>query len=310
MAKTSDEVIALLKQDLDTTRVKTRKAPGMDGGVPYLEGHDVINVANDIFDFRWSFEMSDVKIERWPRLLTRWNNTTRTKDPVLDKDGNPLTEMVGIAYATGCVTVTLGDEVFTHGDVGRSIISGDSPEALDTAIAGAATDLLKRCFRQLGNQFGIQLYDKEFRDEELGQNGNSGQSGNGQSGNGNGQRSNSTGTQPRSNGTGTQPRTAQSSTRPAASGQSKPAVATQPQAPAPSAPADNTLENAKKLVIPQGVPLAGKTLGEAMADPALGVFVVRWLTGTEQNKSNKLFVPANKDDEALMAGAKLLLAQK
>jgi len=29
------------------------------------------------------------------------------------------------------------------------------------AIAGAVTDCLKRCFRQLGEQFGNSLYDKE-----------------------------------------------------------------------------------------------------------------------------------------------------
>ena len=29
------------------------------------------------------------------------------------------------------------------------------------AVAGAAADCLKRCFRQLGDQFGNSLYDKE-----------------------------------------------------------------------------------------------------------------------------------------------------
>jgi hypothetical protein len=49
-----------------------------------------------------------------------------------------------------------------HADVGRCIFSGDTPEALDMAVAGAATDCLKRCFRQLGEQFGNSLYDKEI----------------------------------------------------------------------------------------------------------------------------------------------------
>ena len=35
-------------------------------------------------------------------------------------------------------------------------------QALDMAIAGAATDCLKRCFRQAGEQFGNSLYDKEI----------------------------------------------------------------------------------------------------------------------------------------------------
>jgi hypothetical protein len=35
------------------------------------------------------------------------------------------------------------------------MFTGDTPEALDMAIAGAATDCLKRCFRQMGEQFGL-----------------------------------------------------------------------------------------------------------------------------------------------------------
>jgi hypothetical protein len=30
------------------------------------------------------------------------------------------------------------------------------------ALAGSVTDCLKRCFRQLGDQFGLSLYDKEI----------------------------------------------------------------------------------------------------------------------------------------------------
>lgn len=30
------------------------------------------------------------------------------------------------------------------------------------ALAGCVTDCLKRCFRQLGEQFGLSLYDKEI----------------------------------------------------------------------------------------------------------------------------------------------------
>ncbi len=33
---------------------------------------------------------------------------------------------------------------------------------MDMAIAGAVTDCLQRCFRQLGEQFGNSLYDKEI----------------------------------------------------------------------------------------------------------------------------------------------------
>ncbi len=91
---------------------------------------------------------------------------------------------MGICYITGRVQVELGDRLYSHADVGRCAFSGDSPEALDMAIAGAATDCLKRCFRQMGEQFGLSLYDKEVARtagiESEGSNGH-GSNGNGRS---------------------------------------------------------------------------------------------------------------------------------
>ena len=52
------------------------------------------------------------------------------------------------------------------------------------AIAGAVTDCLKRCFRQLGEQFGNSLYDKEVAKTaglENGASNSHGSNGNGQS---------------------------------------------------------------------------------------------------------------------------------
>lgn len=65
-------------------------------------------------------------------------------------------------YITGKVTVELDGKSYSHSDLGRCIFTGDTPEALDMALAGSATDCLKRCFRQLGEQFGNSLYDKEI----------------------------------------------------------------------------------------------------------------------------------------------------
>ena len=81
---------------------------------------------------------------------------------MLGEDGKPTTEIAGIVYITGRITVELDGKAYSHADAGRCIFSGDTPEALDMAIAGAVTDCLKRCFRQLGEQFGNSLYDKEI----------------------------------------------------------------------------------------------------------------------------------------------------
>ena len=51
-----DRILWELRQPLDMSRVKRRQAPGM-GSVPYLEGFDVIERANEIFGFAWSFDL-------------------------------------------------------------------------------------------------------------------------------------------------------------------------------------------------------------------------------------------------------------
>ncbi len=161
-APPADKVIWRLRQPLDMNRVKRRQAPGQ-GTVPYLEGFDVIEMANDLFMFHWSFDLlSEPKVMRWDKVVTFYDQHARKKVPVLGEDGKPTTDVAGIVYLTGKVTIELGSKAYSHADIGRCVFSGDTPEALDMAIAGAATDCLKRCFRQCGEQFGNSLYDKEI----------------------------------------------------------------------------------------------------------------------------------------------------
>lgn len=157
-----DRVLWELRQPLDMTRVKRRQAPGQ-GTVPYLEGYDVIDRANAIFDFAWSFDLlGEPVVVRWQKKIMVWNQQERRKVPQMDANGNFQVEDVGIVYATGKVSITLNGSVYSHADLGRCAFSGDTPEALDMALAGSVTDCLKRCFRQLGDQFGNTLYDKEI----------------------------------------------------------------------------------------------------------------------------------------------------
>jgi hypothetical protein len=157
----SERIFSELRQPLDMTRVKRRQSPGT-GTVPYLEGFDVIQRANEIFSFGWSFDLlRDPVVVRWQKTQISYSQQHRRKMPVLDDQGQPVKEDVGIVWVTGKVTVELDGKTIGHADVGRCIFSGDTPEALDMAVAGAATDCLKRCFRQFGEQFGLSLYDKE-----------------------------------------------------------------------------------------------------------------------------------------------------
>ena len=158
----SEQILWRLRQPLDMSRVKRRQAPGQ-GTVPYLEGYDVIEAANDLFLFRWSFDLlSEPHIMRWDKTVTFYDQRARKKVPVLGEDGQPTTESAGVTYITGRITIELDGKAYHHADVGRCIFNGDTPEALDMAIAGAVTDCLKRCFRQMGEQFGNSLYDKEI----------------------------------------------------------------------------------------------------------------------------------------------------
>jgi hypothetical protein len=157
-----DIVLWELRQPLDMSRVKRRQAPGM-GSVPYLEGYDVIDRANTIFGFAWSFDLiGEPVIVRWQKKVLAWNQQEKRKVPLIDANGNVQTEEVGLVYITGKVSIDLDGKLYSHADLGRCIFTGDTPEALDMALAGSATDCLKRCFRQMGEQFGNLLYDKEI----------------------------------------------------------------------------------------------------------------------------------------------------
>jgi hypothetical protein len=98
----------------------------------------------------------------WEQTLTSYDRQRRERVPIVEPARGQLkTQRAGMVYLTGKVTVELDGKAYTHADVGRLSFTGDSPEALDTALSGAATDCLKRCFRQLGDQFGLSLYDKD-----------------------------------------------------------------------------------------------------------------------------------------------------
>ncbi|MBL8080463.1 MAG: hypothetical protein JNM55_21005 [Anaerolineales bacterium] len=156
------QILERLKQPLVTTRVKWRDGAKGDQ-VPYLEGHDMIATANEVFEFRWSFDIGEPQVRQWQRTQTHWDKQKETRVPTLGQDGQPLTEQVGISWVTGRVTIHLEGLAYVHADVGRCAFTGDSPDAFDTAISGCVTDCLKRCLRQLGSQFGNELYNKALR---------------------------------------------------------------------------------------------------------------------------------------------------
>lgn len=159
----AETILKRLSQPLEVSRVKYRPMPG-DGTAPFLEVLDVIRIANDIFGYRWSFELLSLpQVMVWEQILTAWDAEGCEQTPMHEPSTRqPKTQRVGMVYLTGKVTLEIDGKPYSHADVGRLSFCGDSPEALDTALSGAATDCLKRCFRQLGDQFGLSLDAKDM----------------------------------------------------------------------------------------------------------------------------------------------------
>lgn len=132
-----EEVLQKLGKPLDPSRVRQRDA-GRGRQVPYIEGHDAITTANDVFGFDgWSYRVEDVNV-----LVTG--------------QGRLLYRAVVTVEAIGVKRTDLGSAIVeVRRDTGE-----DSPDGHDMAIKGAVTDGLKRALRTFGAQFGNELYDK------------------------------------------------------------------------------------------------------------------------------------------------------
>ena len=125
------KIIDKLEDDFDEGRVKKRETGY--GEADYLAAYDVINKANEVFGYG------------------AWGTTIISLD--LHETGGRTTCVVTLELSVdGCLP---------RQDVGVNISAGGSPEALETAIKGAASDALKRAMRHFGKQFGNSLYDKD-----------------------------------------------------------------------------------------------------------------------------------------------------
>jgi hypothetical protein len=134
----SEHALEELAKPLDPKRITV----GQNGplrGIKYLEGEDVIRTANHIFGYGgWSFEL----------LAQPW---------IVEKgeQGNNHTPYE-VWAAHGRLTVSEAH----FADVGTCVRNGAGSGGLEMAIKGAVTDCVKRCLRNMGDQFGLILYDK------------------------------------------------------------------------------------------------------------------------------------------------------
>jgi DNA recombination protein Rad52 len=137
------ETIEKLRKPLDPTRIKTR-AGGGGRDLAYLKGHNVIDMANEVFGFgQWGYDLLNVELVN-----------------VVGEDG----QIVGGYYAARVRLTVAGCQPITEEGV-NPIQEGRNPrariDAHDMARKGAVTDAMKRAFRCFGDQFGNSLYDNE-----------------------------------------------------------------------------------------------------------------------------------------------------
>ena len=134
----------VLSYNLDDSRVKSREKAGMS--FSYLETYDVINVANNIFNYAWEYH-----IKQLTQVASETNN-----------NGNHV-----ITYSA-IVTVKIWDAQHKHfierEDTGVGVGTAKSiGDAIDVASKSSVSDSLKRSLRSMGAQFGNNLYSKSPR---------------------------------------------------------------------------------------------------------------------------------------------------
>ena len=151
-----DETTALLKEELSSEDVKTRKGTG-DQKLSYIASFHAINEANRIFGFgNWSTEI----------MFLHQVDKTEYEKKAYNADEKPK-PMVSISYTCHLkLTVSNGDRTVTHEDCGfGNGVAGNNAygigSCIELASKEAVTDALKRCLRYYGNKFGLSLYDKE-----------------------------------------------------------------------------------------------------------------------------------------------------
>lgn len=138
------EVVAKLAAPLDPGRVKKREGGG-GRSLSYLESHDVIRTANDVFGIGgWSYNVNALDHLGTEKFI-----------------GRDAREGHRTAYRATVSVFVNGTE---YGDVGYGDATEYTNSTLTThelASKEAVSDAVKRALRNFGDQFGLCLYAKD-----------------------------------------------------------------------------------------------------------------------------------------------------
>eukprot|EP00499_Haloplacidia_sp_CaronLabIsolate_P011513 CAMPEP_0196781048 /NCGR_PEP_ID=MMETSP1104-20130614/9023_1 /TAXON_ID=33652 /ORGANISM="Cafeteria sp., Strain Caron Lab Isolate" /LENGTH=188 /DNA_ID=CAMNT_0042151265 /DNA_START=6 /DNA_END=568 /DNA_ORIENTATION=- len=128
-----------LSRKLPSTAISERSAPG-GGRVAYIEGHRVIQHANEVLGFDgWGSSIMKLTVDYVDESNGRWS-----------------------VCVSAIVRIMLKDGTF-HEDVGCGLSDNmrHKGQALEKAQKEAVTDATKRALRYFGNYLGNSVYDRE-----------------------------------------------------------------------------------------------------------------------------------------------------
>ena len=146
-----EKLFEKLNQDLPTNVIYQKD------GYDYVEGWNVIDVANHIFGyFGWSNEIISLEIVNEEKVTGK-TRTDQTRE--------------GFKISARCIMkIVVHPDVdtdakalrstFTDVGFGSHVTYRDKAVAYEKALKQAQTDATKRCLRHYGKQFGLYLYDR------------------------------------------------------------------------------------------------------------------------------------------------------
>lgn len=146
----------------DSSTIDMNKRRMQQGGrtFDYVQGGTIIRQLCKVFPLGWHFEYDEpIFIPSSVNAQTGEASATGT----YRVDGRLIISEWAANVALGRVNSKPVTHDLTIRDIGFCAMP--SPSMLETAMKGAFTDCLKRCARQLGDQFGNSLYDGGEKDE-------------------------------------------------------------------------------------------------------------------------------------------------
>jgi recombination DNA repair RAD52 pathway protein len=150
MGQLTDKQRAYLGQGISPGRVQKLR------GMAHLEAWDVRRYLIRVFGYGgWDFEVLETE-------LVHASVTEREKK---DKDGNPYTAYLHTVVYRVTGRLVLKDESgeviasYDDGAAGDAINQPSVGDAHDMALKTAMSQAIKRCAVNLGDQFGLSLYD-------------------------------------------------------------------------------------------------------------------------------------------------------